>query len=54
MPNEAQVYGIPNLHKIRSKIDKSKTDVSVLSEYVRNKYGQALDFIFPNGIRDFV
>jgi len=54
MPNEAQVYGIPNLHKIRSKIDKSKTDVSVLSEYVQNKYGQALDFIFPNGIRDFV
>ena len=54
MPNEAQVYGIPNLHKIRSKIDKSKTDVSILSDYVQNKYGQALDFIFPNGIRDFV
>jgi sulfotransferase len=54
MPNEAQVYGIPNLHKIRSKIDKSKTDVSVLSEYVQNKYGQALDFIFPSGIKDFV
>jgi sulfotransferase len=54
MPNEAAVYGIPDLHKIRSKIDKSKTDVSVLSEYVQNKYGQALDFIFPNGIQDFV
>ena len=54
MPNEAQVYGIPSLHKIRSKIDKSKTDVSVLSNYVQNKYAQALDFIFPNGIRDFV
>jgi len=54
MANESNVYGIPNLHKIRSKIDKSKTDVSVLSDYVQNKYGQALDFIFPNGIRDFV
>jgi hypothetical protein len=54
MANESNVYGIPNLHKIRSKIDKSKTDVSVLSDYVQNKYSQALDFIFPNGIRDFV
>jgi sulfotransferase len=54
MPNEGKVYGIPNLHKIRTKIDKSKTDVSVLSDYVQNKYGQALDFIFPNGIEDFV
>jgi hypothetical protein len=54
MPNEAAVYGIPSLHKIRTKIDKSKTDVSILSDYVQNKYGQALDFIFPNGIRDFV
>jgi sulfotransferase len=54
MPNEAAVYGIPSLHKIRPKIDKSKTDVSVLSDYVQNKYGQTLDFIFPNGIQDFV
>jgi sulfotransferase len=54
MPNEAEVYGIPNLHKIRTKLDKSKTDVSVLSDYVQNKYGSTLDFIFPNGIKDFV
>jgi sulfotransferase len=54
LPNEAEVYGIPDLHKIRSKIDKSKTDVSVLSDYVQNKYGSSLDFIFPNGIQDFV
>lgn len=54
MPNEADVYGIPDLHKVRPKIDKSKTDVSVLSDYVQNKYKSSLDFIFPNGIRDFV
>jgi sulfotransferase len=54
MPNEASVYGIPNMHTIRSKIDKSKTKTSILSEYVHKKYGHALDFIFPNGIKDFV
>jgi len=54
MPNETQVYGIPSMHKIRSKIDGSKTDTSILSEYVHRKYGHALDFIFPNGIKDFV
>jgi len=54
MPNEANVYGIPNLHTIRSKIDKSKTKTSILSEYVHKKYGHALDFIFPDGIKDFV
>jgi sulfotransferase len=54
MPNEAAAYGIPDLHKIRTKIDKSKTDVSILSDYVQNKYGASLDFIFPNGIKDFV
>jgi sulfotransferase len=54
MPNEAQVFGIPSMHKIRSKIDESKTNTSILSEYVHKKYGHALDFIFPNGIKDFV
>ncbi len=54
MPNEAKVFGIPNMHKIRSKIDRSKTDTSILSDYVHRKYGHALDFIFPNGIKDFV
>lgn len=54
MPNEAKVFGIPNMHKIRSKIDESKTDTSILSEYIHRKYGHALDFIFPNGIKDFV
>jgi sulfotransferase len=54
MPNEASVYGIPNLHTIRSKIDKSKTKTSILSEYVHKKYGHVLDFIFPDGIKDFV
>jgi len=54
MPNEAAVFGIPNMHKIRSKIDNSKTNTAILSEYVHRKYGHALDFIFPNGIKDFV
>jgi sulfotransferase len=54
MPNEAKVFGIPNMHKIRPKIDASKTDTSILSEYVHKKYGHALDFIFPNGIKNFV
>ena len=54
MPNETIVYGIPDLHKIRSEIDKSKTNPLVLSDYVQNKYGGALDFIFPNGIGNFV
>ena len=54
MPNEASVYGIPNLHTIRSKIDKSKTKTSILSEYVHKKYGHTLDFIFPDGIKDFI
>jgi sulfotransferase len=54
MPNEASVYGIPSMHTIRSKIDKSKTKTSILSEYVHKKYGHALDFIFPDGIKDFV
>lgn len=54
MLNESKVFGIPNMHKIRSKIDASKTDTSILSEYVVRKYGHALDFIFPNEIKDFV
>lgn len=54
MPNEASVFGISNMHKIRSKIDKSKTNTTILSEYVHKKYGHTLDFIFPDGIKDFV
>lgn len=54
MPNESEVFGVPSLHEVRSKIDRSKTDTSILSEYVHRKYGHALDFIFPNGIKDFV
>ena len=54
MPNEAKVFGVPNLHKIRSKIDASKTNTSILSEYINRKYSHTLDFIFPNGIKDFV
>jgi sulfotransferase len=48
--NEDISNGIPDMHTIRSKIDGSKTETSILSEYVHKKYGHALDFIFPNGI----
>jgi sulfotransferase len=54
MPNEAEVFGIPDMHKIRPTINQSKTNTSVLSKYVKQKYGHALDFIFPNGIKNFV
>jgi len=54
MPNEVEVYGIPTMHKVRPKIDASKTDISILSEYVQQKYAHTLDFIFPDGIKDFV
>jgi sulfotransferase len=54
MPNEAEVFGIPEMHKIRPTINQSKTNTSVLSKYVKQKYGHALDFIFPNGIKNFV
>ena len=48
MPNEANVFGIPNLHKVKPHLEQSKTDISVLSDYVREKYGNALDFLFEN------
>jgi sulfotransferase len=47
MPNEANVSGIPNLHSINSKLEFSKTDLSILSDYVKGKYGNALDFLTP-------
>jgi sulfotransferase len=52
--NEAIQNGMPDMHTIRPKMDKSKTETSILSEYVHKKYGHALDFIFPNGIKDFL
>jgi hypothetical protein len=47
MPNEANVFGIKDMHSVKSSLEPSKTDTSVLSEYVRNKYGNALDFLNP-------
>lgn len=44
--NDEQLFGIPNLHSIASSIKASKTDPNLLlSNYVRNKYGNVLDFI---------
>ena len=43
---DSEVFGIPDLHNIRSEIKStSLKPESVLSDYVVNKYGQALDFL---------
>lgn len=47
MPNEANVFGITNMHSINSKLKLSQTDVSILSDYVKGKYANALDFLAP-------
>lgn len=47
MPKEEAVFGIPNMHSVHSKIKQSNTDISVLSTYVKEKYGNALDFLNP-------
>ena len=47
MPNEANVFGISNMHSVKSSLKASQTNVSILSDYVRNKYGNALDFLAP-------
>lgn len=47
MPNEEQAYGISNQHLVHSKLQFSKTDISILSNYVREKYINALDFLNP-------
>lgn len=43
---DGEVFGIPELHEIRTelKVTSSKPEI-VLSDYVINKYGQALDFL---------
>jgi len=44
--DDETIYGIPTMHKIRSKVEKSDTDYkNVLSDYVIKKYGNALDFM---------
>jgi sulfotransferase len=47
MPNEDAVFGIPNMHAVGSKLKPSDTDISILSDYVTEKYGNALDFLGP-------
>jgi sulfotransferase len=43
---DEQIFGIPNLHKIRPSLKViSKNPENVLSSYVVKKYGQTLDFI---------
>lgn len=47
MPNEDVVFGIPNMHSVASKLKPSNTDISILSDYVKAKYQNALDFLKP-------
>jgi len=46
---DSQTFGIPTLHQVRSVINnQSKKPSSVLSDYVINKYQNALDFLSQN------
>jgi sulfotransferase len=47
MPNEFNVFGIPNMHSVRSTLKPSQTDTSILSDYAKGKYANALDFLNP-------
>ena len=47
MPNESTVFGIDGMHSVRPSLRSSDTDISILSEYVKGKYGNALDFLAP-------
>jgi len=43
--------GIKDLHTIQSKIHSNKTQPKlILSDYIINKYGNALDFVFTEGV----
>jgi len=35
------------MHSVRSSLKASQTDISILSEYAKVKYGNALDFLAP-------
>lgn len=47
MPNESKVFGMSNLHFVNPRLKASQTDISILSDYVRTKYANALDFLSP-------
>lgn len=47
MPNEEKIFGIKNMHSIKPTLKSSKTDTSILSDYIQNKYANALDFLEP-------
>lgn len=47
MPNEVNVFGISNMHSVKPTLKHSQTDTSILSDYVKGKYNNALDFLNP-------
>ena len=47
MPNETNVFGMSDIHLVKPSLQASNTDVSILSEYIKTKYGNALDFLAP-------
>jgi hypothetical protein len=47
MPNEENVFGISNMHAVNPTLKFSQTNVSILSKYIKGKYANALDFLYP-------
>jgi sulfotransferase len=47
MPNETNVFGIPNMHSVQSTLKPSNIDISILSDYAKVKYSNALDILNP-------
>ena len=47
MPNEETVFGIKNMHFVKSTLEKSKNNQSILSSYIQEKYKNTLDFLHP-------
>ena len=45
MPNESKVFGMANMHSVNPRLKLSQTDTLILSEYVKNKYANTLDFL---------
>jgi sulfotransferase len=40
-----EIYGMPTLHKVKSNLCASDTNIDILSLYAQNKYANTLDFL---------
>ena len=43
--SDFEIFGMPTLHEVRTNISKSTTNINILSDYTKNKYGETLDFL---------